>query len=136
MEFGIEKCMIRIMKEKKETTEEIELSNQESIRIIEAKENNKYLCNQDNLLGQYVNRKAYFWAVLLNVNDRMDHHFLEVFKFIVSCCSVEDFIMYIRVLDSGHGVKCRERWGVKFFYNICFFISLFIDVKLIWSGSG
>ena len=44
MEFGIEKCVIPIMKSgKRETAEEIELPNKESIRIIREKENYTYL---------------------------------------------------------------------------------------------
>ena len=43
MEFGIEKCVILIMKSgKRETTEGRELPNQERIRILKEKENCKY----------------------------------------------------------------------------------------------
>ena len=43
MEFSIEKCAMLIMKRgKRETTERIELANQESIKILGEKENYKY----------------------------------------------------------------------------------------------
>ena len=44
MEFGIEKCAMLIIKEqKREILEGIELTNQENIKILEEKENYKYL---------------------------------------------------------------------------------------------
>ena len=44
MKYGIEKCTMLIMKSgKRETTEGIQLSNQESIRTLGEKENYKYL---------------------------------------------------------------------------------------------
>ena len=44
MEFGIQKSSMLIIKSgKRETTEEIELSNQERIRTLREKENYKYL---------------------------------------------------------------------------------------------
>ena len=44
MEFGIEKCAVFIMKDEKRDAEEgIELQNQESIRTLGKKKNNKYL---------------------------------------------------------------------------------------------
>ena len=44
MEFGIEKCVLLIMKtRKRQITERIELPNQERIRMLGEKENYKYL---------------------------------------------------------------------------------------------
>ena len=44
MEFGIEKSAILIMKSgKREITERVEVANQERIRMLEEKKNNKYL---------------------------------------------------------------------------------------------
>ena len=47
MEFGKEKCVMLITKKRKrrkrKSSEGIELSNQENIRTLEEKENNKYL---------------------------------------------------------------------------------------------
>ena len=44
MKFGLEKCAMLIMKSRKrQMTEEIELPNQEKIRMLEEKETYKYL---------------------------------------------------------------------------------------------
>ena len=44
MEFGIEKCAMLTMKSgKRETIEGTELTNQENIKTLREKENNKYL---------------------------------------------------------------------------------------------
>ena len=60
MEFGFEKCSMLIIEEKKrETSEGIEQLNQESIRTLREKENNKYLgILEANTIKQTDKRKS------------------------------------------------------------------------------
>ena len=58
MEFGIEKCAMIVMKKGiRETVEGIELRNRKSIRILEGKENYKYLGILESSFKQRLRKK-------------------------------------------------------------------------------